>query len=534
MTITAGPGEVLRVVDSARSALSALGEVSPVRGSRQEWSRVVGELQGLLNVATAAQDAAISRLAAVEGEWAEDGTLAEVHKAPGHVALDAPALVSGALTVSAAHAERRVRDAVRRAADTGVSSTGLGGLHRAMASGVLDAYRAQVVAYELEEVPAEVAATVVDAVGAYFPVEDAPRLRRRVRRVLARVSPDLLRQRAIRARSQCRLERWVDEPGVDTWHGTFPSEDAAQAWAAVDALAQQYVADGRCDRVDRARARALTDLVTGNATVDVRVTLAVPADGGAAEPSRPAGAAAARGASELVEVVGAFPGDPVLVERGWLARAVATTRVARREPTGRVRLVPCDVVTGAPVDAAGVLTSDAYRPGRRLAALVRARDRRCRFPGCAVAARFCDLDHVRPWPVGATAAANLLCLCRRHHRVKQRPGWSVVLAPDATADWTDPTGRTRTTRPVDHLDQVVLPDTGTDPPLTSSGTTRRVVIDGPHTPLEFLLEHRTAGRWRRPVVRVDVRDLGSRCLTMEDGGVRHRPARAPCTEEPPF
>jgi hypothetical protein len=82
---------------------------------------------------------------------------------------------------------------------------------------------------------------------------------------------------------------------------------------------------------------------------------------------------------------------------------------------------------------------------------VKARDGHCRFPGCPVSATFCDLDHVVPWPVGATHPANLVCLCRRHHRVKQRPRWRVLLDPDGTLTWTDPTGRMRTTAPIDHL-----------------------------------------------------------------------------------
>ncbi|WP_299448172.1 hypothetical protein, partial [uncultured Phycicoccus sp.] len=90
---------------------------------------MAGELQGLVNEAAAAQDAAVVRLAAIEGEWAEDGTVVEVRKPLGHVALDAPAVVSGVLAVSAVHAERRVRQAVRVAADGPAgtaTATGLG------------------------------------------------------------------------------------------------------------------------------------------------------------------------------------------------------------------------------------------------------------------------------------------------------------------------------------------------------------------------------------------------------------------------
>ncbi|MEO7421426.1 MAG: hypothetical protein ABIU87_03410, partial [Ornithinibacter sp.] len=124
----------------------------------------------MIDVASAAQDAAIVALAAIEVEALEDGTYREGHRAPGHVALDAPAIVSGALCVSAVHAQARVRTAVRLVADGPGSAreSGLGGLHEAMGSGRLDSYRALVLATELEEVPAQVAAGVVAALDPFF------------------------------------------------------------------------------------------------------------------------------------------------------------------------------------------------------------------------------------------------------------------------------------------------------------------------------------------------------------------------------
>ena len=472
MVTTVGPQDVLDAVRVAREALSSVAEPSGVRGSREEWAAVAGELQSLVNVATAVQDAAIVRLAAVEPEWCEDGTLVEVHQPLGHGALDAPAVVSGVLNLTAVAAERRVRHALRTAADgpEGTdASTGLGGLHAAMASGRLDAYRAQVVAAELEECPPEVASTVVASLEGWFGVEDSARLRRRARRLLARISPDLLRQRAQRARSESSLRRWVEEPGVDTWLGTFPSEEACRAWAAIDELAQRYLADGTCERVDRARAKALTDLVTGQATVDVQVVLTVPA-------------ATAGPDDGLVEVAAPGTAEPVLVDRGWLAQA------------GRARVAACDPVTGALVDVGESLATGAYRPGKSLAALVRARDGRCRFPGCHVAARFCDLDHVTPWPTGPTTATNLACLCRRHHRVKQRPGWTATLHANGSITWTDPTGRTRVTHPVDHLHRLELPAA---PPRARPGTPGDPL---PHPPRRTPQHPRTPPRTppRRP------------------------------------
>ncbi|HET9022190.1 MAG TPA: HNH endonuclease signature motif containing protein [Ornithinibacter sp.] len=470
--------------------------------------------------------------------------MVESHRAPGHTALDAPALVSGVLAVSSVHAEHRVRAAVRLAADGPPGSdtaTGLGGLHEAMRAGRLDAYRAGVLAQELEEAPAPVRATIVAALQVHLDGEDAAHLRRRCRRLLARVSPDLLRQRARRARAESGLRRWADEPGVDHWEGTFPSEDAAPAWAALDALAQQYRTNGMCPTIDRARAKALTDLVAGHATIHTTITLTIPADAtdtadalarfGVTDPAAMQPDAVADATSEhdpapdatlrqdaaaqqdpalpdpdarqgrctspedLVEVAGPHAGNHTLVPLSWVTQAMAggasvrTTRCHRE--TGA--LLP-DNHAGTDTAATGPSGSGPYRPNRSLAALVRQRDGRCRFPGCTVAARFCDLDHVRPWPAGPTRADNLACLCRRHHRVKQRHGWTARLTPDAVLAWTTPTGHTRTTHPVDALHGTVLPGDAppTDPPATPTSRPRTLIPDGPHTPLEYILEHHGA------------------------------------------
>src|SRR5262249_12419060 len=79
-----------------------------------------------------------------------------------------------------------------------------------------------------------------------------------------------------------------------------------------------------------------------------------------------------------------------------------------------------------------------YRPPAGLADFVRARDQHCIFPGCTRPATHCDIDHTTPHPHGPTAACNLACLCRRHHRLKHETDWTLQHDGDRYI-WTTPT-----------------------------------------------------------------------------------------------
>ena len=83
-----------------------------------------------------------------------------------------------------------------------------------------------------------------------------------------------------------------------------------------------------------------------------------------------------------------------------------------------------------------------YRPSTALTAFVRMRAMNCSFPGCNRAAHRCDLDHLTPWPAGATHPGNLGPLCRLHHLVKTFGGWTPTAQPDGTIHWSAPTGHT--------------------------------------------------------------------------------------------
>ncbi len=118
-----------------------------------------------------------------------------------------------------------------------------------------------------------------------------------------------------------------------------------------------------------------------------------------------------------------------------------TARVLAEKTPGwdRVMTDPC---TGA------VLAVDRYRVPAELARFLRARDERCRFPGCGRVARGCDLDHTHDAAHGgATSRANLAHLCRRHHTLKHQTAWQVRQVGGGVLEWTAPTGRRYRDRP---------------------------------------------------------------------------------------
>jgi hypothetical protein len=102
----------------------------------------------------------------------------------------------------------------------------------------------------------------------------------------------------------------------------------------------------------------------------------------------------------------------------------------------------------APGGCAHTTATPAYRPPPRIREHVTARDRTCRHPGCGQPAWHADLDHTIAYDQGGrTCPCNLGALCRRHHQLKQHPGWTLTQPVPGTFRWTTPNTRTYTTHP---------------------------------------------------------------------------------------
>lgn len=129
------------------------------------------------------------------------------------------------------------------------------------------------------------------------------------------------------------------------------------------------------------------------------------------------------------------------------------------------RRLVVDPVTGHLLDYG----TSTYTPLASLREFVITRDRTCQFPGCSQPASRTDLDHMIAFTGtddgGSTSAANLHCLCRRHHKLKTHYRWRVThnerSGPDTDQvsqpiaggpTWTSPRGKQYTTDPPRQLD----------------------------------------------------------------------------------
>lgn len=114
-------------------------------------------------------------------------------------------------------------------------------------------------------------------------------------------------------------------------------------------------------------------------------------------------------------------------------------------PADRLPTFLCDASFHAVIlDSLGLPTDlgrDHRHPTPAQRRALVARDGCCTFPGCDAHIGWLDAHHVRHWSDdGDTNLCNLVLVCRRHHRVAHRRGWSLTLGADGWTRWTAPDG----------------------------------------------------------------------------------------------
>jgi hypothetical protein len=326
-------------------------------------------------------------------------------------------------------------------------------------------------------------------------------LREAARRAVLRADAAAAANRLARAIRERGVRMHPGRDGMATLATVLTQPVAAACRAALAAYARECATPGDTRTLDQRMADALTDLILRpgtNPPVQVGLTLVAGVDTlrGGDEPGEidghPVPAALIR---ELAHSLGLLPRpdtthattEPQEPDAEAAAGAGLAGLLNLRSVTGTAlthlpRLAIIEEISGqllALTDAAGLRhaatgghglgpppDTDGYTPSDPLGRFVRARDRRCRFPGCRAAAIRCDAHHCTRWPDGPTSETNLCCLCRHHHRlVHQAPGWTTTRLPDGALQWTSPSGHTITTHPPRYgTDDDLPPPTPPPPP----------------------------------------------------------------------
>jgi Domain of unknown function (DUF222)/HNH endonuclease len=126
------------------------------------------------------------------------------------------------------------------------------------------------------------------------------------------------------------------------------------------------------------------------------------------------------------------PGE--LVGYGAIPASIARELAA----DGKWRRFITDPTSGELLDCG----RETYIPSQHLVDFLMARDRSCRFPGCAQPGHRTDIDHAIPWDKGGeTSRSNLGLLCRRHHQMKTHGGWRIISYENGSCEWISPRGK---------------------------------------------------------------------------------------------
>jgi hypothetical protein len=154
------------------------------------------------------------------------------------------------------------------------------------------------------------------------------------------------------------------------------------------------------------------------------------------------------------------------------ARELATNAIWRK--------LILDPGTGTALD----LGMSAYRPNEPLIRFVKARDWKCRFPGCQRPAEQCDCDHrIDHHDDGPTDRWNLQMLCRLHHNAKTCKLWRSVL-DEGTGEvvWTSPFGHEYRVEPHRFLELLNEPDDDEDLDGSAEPVVPSQALDEPDPP----------------------------------------------------
>ncbi len=278
----------------------------------------------------------------------------------------------------------------------------------------------------------DAARTVQDRVLPRMPGQSAAATRQAVRRAILRADPEAAADRHRYQRTRRRVELRPEDDGMATLTAYLPAPTAHALMTTLTRLAtNRPKEDART--LDQARADTLTTLILHGA--------GVAATGVTSTASQtPAIPALVHAVVSIDTLLGAGHEPGHLHGHGPIGADQARTLAHTEGSRWRFLLTTSD---GTLVDA----SPRTYTPNAATRRLTRLTHPTCTFPACHMPAHRCDLDHNTPFDKGgATIAANLAPLCRKHHNLKTKGAWTLTRTAD-TIHWTSPTGHTYTTAP---------------------------------------------------------------------------------------
>jgi hypothetical protein len=312
-------------------------------------------------------------------------------------------------------------------------------------------------------------------------------LRKLIEAASITADPQAAEKRRTEKERDARVAAWREPEGTMAIQasGLNPA-DAVTAEAAIQHRAEAYKKAGMGGGMDKLRARAFIDKLTGKNPLGA----SDPAAADQAAPGR-VHLTAPEWILPLLTVLGLAgnPGeaaglgaiDPALVRQLAATAAAAGNRAgwhltlvndqgwatshgcpppdprsnrAKAGNNGTVRITiggQARAFTLYPIQLAGcdhAYRSQQHDPGDLLRHLTEIKDGTCARPGCSRPAARCDYEHARPFEHGGwTCLCNGAMTCEHDHQIKQQPAWTVRQASPATRQWTAPSGRTYTSQP---------------------------------------------------------------------------------------
>jgi hypothetical protein len=389
------------------------------------------DLAGLPEAEAAERVLALRGLAErLEGQWLRELAAVDARGAAGAEDGTQADSTAGWLRrraqLGAADAHQRVR--VARALHRGP----LAGTARALAAGEISSAHAAVLASGTQDLPGPTAAEAEPVLLAAARRLDPPRLRRLVAHLRDVADPDGADERAHRQHQRRGL--WVSATlaGMVAVDGLLEAEAGETLLAALEPLARPAAADDQRSAPQR-RADALTELarraleggrLPQTAGVRPQVTVTIELASLLGERGMPGGEG---------DWAGLLPAEAArrLACDAALTRSVVTGRHGDGDLgglAGRLRAAVARLpaaLGGSPSEPLdlGRTTRVVSAAQRRSLAV---RDGGCVFPGCDRPLAWCEAHHLRHWLTGGpTDLANLVLLCRTHHRAVHEGGWRI-------------------------------------------------------------------------------------------------------------